>query len=137
MESFDLNILNIYKLRRDRGYTDVFESMFEYLMGSSIIGIGPRGRFTADKIRRDVEGFIEKHQLASSYLEVMTIIYGVRIELFEAPGVLKEVLSPFKGAIRDTVRIAFVDGRYYLLSYANSPSPPEQQLSVMLYRLRL
>ncbi len=125
MDLFDKNLLHAYKLRRGRAHASTYEVLQEYCVSRR-----------ADEIRKRVQDFIAEHQLASSELEILSLLFAVRIELYEAPGELKEVYSPFQGAVRDTVRIAFVEGMYFLLYYTNSPNPPERVTS-MLSKLHL
>jgi hypothetical protein len=130
MESFDNNLLHVYKLRRARGADTVFDVLKDRLREEF------RVSESADQIRETIQDFMTEHHVTSSTLEIASLIYACRIEVFEAPGALVRVYSPFQGYIRGTIRIAFVDGLYYGLDYTNSVYPPEQ-LSYIMSKLHL
>jgi len=127
MESFDNNLLHVYKLRRGRASDNLHDVLSNRLREEFRISE------SADRIRETIADFMAKHQVTSSSLELASLIYAVRIELFEDPGTLIGVYSPFQGGIRGTIRIAFVDGLYYGLDYGY---PPEQ-LSHFMSKLHL
>lgn len=130
MESFDNNLLHVYKLRRGRGPDTVFDVLKNRLHEEF------RVSRSADQIRKEIQNFTTEHHVTSSTLEIASLIYGCRIEVFEAPGALVGVFSPFQGGIRGTIRIAFMDGLYYGLDCTNSVYPPEQ-LSYVMSKLSL